>query len=156
MIAEWIATCGGIGYVTRMPGTVASGVACVSAWILRTLVLSSQGLLFITAPLLFLGLWASNVLQSQRQEHDPAYIVIDEWVAVWGLCAGVPLVVSYFVFAFLLFRVLDILKPWPVRWAERRFHGGLGIMLDDIVAALYSVALLAVAVRVVAGIIGPG
>jgi phosphatidylglycerophosphatase A len=75
-------------------------------------------------------------------KHDPGFIVIDEVAAQWLTLLGVPLDWRWFAAAFLLFRLFDITKPWPARTIERRVAGGLGIMLDDVVAALYAVLLL--------------
>lgn len=136
-----IATCGGLGYVSSMPGTIASGVAAASCWVLRTSGVSGTGVSLLTAGLLFAGLWASAGMIHELQESDPSCVVIDEWVAVWGLCAGLPVTPAYYISAFLLFRVFDILKPWPVSYAET-LPGVWGVMADDLVAALMSGALI--------------
>ena len=73
---------------------------------------------------------------------DPGGIVWDEIVGFCLCVVMVPQHWAWWLAAFLAFRVFDILKPWPVRWAERRFKGGLGIMADDIVAAVYAMILL--------------
>ena len=74
--------------------------------------------------------------------HDPGFIVIDEIAAQWLVLLAAPLDWRFYGAAFLLFRLFDITKPWPARLVERRVAGGLGIMLDDIVAALYALLLL--------------
>ncbi len=71
-----------------------------------------------------------------------ALAVIDEIAAQWLVLLAAPLDWRWYAAAFLLFRVFDILKPWPIRWIERRVPGGLGIMVDDIGAAIYAVVLL--------------
>ena len=68
--------------------------------------------------------------------------MIDEVVGQWLVLVPAPLDPLAYAVAFVLFRTFDIWKPWPVRWAERRVKGGLGIMLDDLLAAVYAVALL--------------
>ena len=73
---------------------------------------------------------------------DPRFVVIDEIAAQWLVLLAAPLDPRAYAAAFLLFRVFDILKPWPIRWIERRVPGGLGIMVDDIGAAIYAVVLL--------------
>ena len=65
-------------------------------------------------------------------------------VAYWLTVAFLPVSWPWWLGAFVLFRFFDILKPWPVNWAERRFSDGLGIMLDDIFAALYAMAILGI------------
>ncbi|MDT8439535.1 MAG: phosphatidylglycerophosphatase A [Wenzhouxiangellaceae bacterium] len=74
--------------------------------------------------------------------HDHGGIVIDEIAAIWLVLALMPADWRWWLAAFVLFRVFDVLKPWPIGWLDRRVHGGLGIMLDDLVAALFALALL--------------
>jgi phosphatidylglycerophosphatase A len=79
--------------------------------------------------------------------HDPGNIVWDEMVGFWLTVALVPVTWSWWLAAFVAFRFFDILKPWPIRQLDRHIKGGLGIMLDDIVAALYALLLLALLQR---------
>lgn len=74
--------------------------------------------------------------------HDPGAIVWDEMVALWAVLALSPPGWGWWLAAFVLFRAFDILKPWPIRALERRVGGGLGIMLDDLLAGVYAVAVL--------------
>jgi phosphatidylglycerophosphatase A len=74
--------------------------------------------------------------------QDPGFIVVDEVAALWLVLAVAPLDWRAYAAAFVLFRVFDITKPWPAHAIERRVKGGLGIMLDDIVVALYAALLL--------------
>jgi phosphatidylglycerophosphatase A len=69
-------------------------------------------------------------------------VVIDEVVGLWLVLAVAPLDPVYYGLGFALFRLFDIFKPWPVSWVERRFGGGIGIMADDVVAAVYAGAIL--------------
>ena len=93
--------------------------------------------------LLFIaGIRICDVASKQVGQHDPGGIVWDEMVAYWLAAAFVPLHWAWLLAAFVLFRVFDIFKPWPIGWVEKRFGGGLGIMLDDIVAAVYAMAIL--------------
>jgi len=75
---------------------------------------------------------------------DPGAIVIDEVAAQWLVLLPVPLDPLSYAVAFLLFRLFDIWKPWPVGWLDRRVHGGLGIMLDDLLAAVYAVLVFSI------------
>jgi phosphatidylglycerophosphatase A len=70
--------------------------------------------------------------------------VIDEVAGQWLVLVAVPLDPLAYALALLLFRIFDIWKPWPVRWADRHVKGGLGIMLDDLLAAVYAVLVLSV------------
>jgi len=89
-----------------------------------------------------LGVWASARVAAASGVEDPRFVVIDEIAAQWLVLLAAPLDPRGYAAAFLLFRVFDILKPWPIRWIERRVRGGLGIMVDDIGAAIYAVVLL--------------
>ena len=76
---------------------------------------------------------------------DPSWIVVDEVVGMWIAAAAAPLSLLWFGIAFLLFRFFDILKPWPVGWADRKVGGGMGVMLDDVFAGLYAAVIILVA-----------
>ena len=95
------------------------------------------------------GCWASERVARESGQYDPGFIVIDEVAAQWLVLVALyywlgPLDWRAYLAAFLLFRVFDIMKPWPARLVERRVKGGLGIMLDDIVAAIYAVAVVSI------------
>ena len=79
--------------------------------------------------------------------------MIDEVAGQWLVLVAAPLDPLAYAVAFLLFRIFDIWKPWPVRWADCRVKGGLGIMLDDLLAAVYAVAALSV-LLVIGGVSG--
>lgn len=102
-------------------------------------------LLLLIVGLFAIGTWASGYGIEHYQREDPKQVVIDEVVGV-----GFPFLVAepsilYIVLAFVLFRAFDILKPWPIRWAERAFPGAWGVMLDDVVAGIIAMlALLAI------------
>jgi phosphatidylglycerophosphatase A len=95
------------------------------------------------------GIHLCDISARRLGQHDPGGIVWDEMVAYWLTVAFLPLSWPWWLAAFALFRFFDILKPWPIRLVEKRFSGGLGIMLDDIVAAVYAMVILAVAARFV-------
>ncbi len=74
--------------------------------------------------------------------HDHGAIVWDEWVGLWAILVLLPFSVDAWLLAFLLFRFFDIAKPWPIGWLDRHLHGGLGIMADDILAAVFAILAL--------------
>ena len=84
------------------------------------------------------GWWASNVYLQHFGGEDPGPVVIDEVAGQWLTLAAVAPDPVLFVVGFGLFRLVDIYKPWPVSWADQKVKAGLGIMLDDILAALYA------------------
>jgi len=148
MIAQ-IATGFGIGRVPYAPGTVAS----LTAIIIAIPVLYFFGwpvLLVVAAVTALAGLWVSDAFAVETGVIDPQECVIDEFAGQWLACAlaglGAALegeamtVVSYFL-AFILFRLFDVAKPWPVSKAEA-LQGGIGIMADDVVAGLIAGAVV--------------
>ena len=88
-----------------------------------------------------IGIIASNHYMASTGTHDPGEIVIDEVAGVFLLLAFMAPTWQCYVVAFILFRAFDILKPWPVSWADKKLAGGLGVMLDDMLAGLYPVVL---------------
>lgn len=140
--ARLIATLFGIGRARYAPGTVASAVSLPFAWLLAY----SGGrfvLLFLAILVLAIGAWASEIYAAQAGTVDPCECVIDELAGQWIACAFAPVSLLGYALAFVLFRTFDIWKPWPIRHAER-LHGGLGIMMDDVVAAVMAGAILVV------------
>jgi phosphatidylglycerophosphatase A len=130
------------------PGTWGSLAALPCAWAIAV-VAGPLGLAVATALAFALGCWAAGAAARIAGQHDPGWIVIDEVAAQWLVLAVLyhwlgPLGWRAYLAAFLLFRVFDILKPWPARLIERRVAGGPGIMLDDIVAALYALLVLVI------------
>lgn len=88
------------------------------------------------------GWWASSVYVRRTGTEDPGEVVIDEVAGQWITLLAAPLDPLSYAMAFFLFRAFDIWKPWPVGWADRRIGGGLGIMLDDILAGAYCLGLM--------------
>jgi len=98
---------------------------------------------WLALALLFgLGVYLCETASRALGRADPGGIVWDEMVGYWLAVALVPVSWAWWLAAFLLFRVFDIWKPWPIRQLERRVGGGLGVMLDDAVAAGYVLLLL--------------
>ena len=104
-----------------------------------------QGLLIIALLGYGLGHWASHVWISQGDDKDPSAVVIDEAVGIWLTLIAAPLTPLGIALAFGLFRLFDILKPWPVSWADKSLGGATGIMLDDVLAGLWAALILAAA-----------
>lgn len=90
------------------------------------------------------GVISSHVADKEFGQKDSSKIVIDEFVGYLVSIAFLPLTFGYLISAFFLFRFFDILKPIPIRNIERRFHGGLGVMLDDIAAGIFTNIILQV------------
>ena len=139
-IYHFIALGFGSGLFKKGPGTAGSLAAIPIFYFLLNLPSLLQWLFVIT--LFFIGLYSSNKVIAVIDQKDPSFIVIDEIVAVLFLFILIQLNIKFLVFAFILFRVFDIFKPFPVSWAENYFKGGLGIMMDDIIAALLSLLVI--------------
>ena len=137
LIATWF----GAGLLPGMPGTWGSLAALPCAWAIRTLA-GSAGLATAAGLAFAAGCWAAARVTRASGRVDPGFIVIDEVAAQWLVLLAAPLDWQAYAAAFLLFRLFDIAKPWPIRGIERGVKGGLGIMLDDIAAALYVLVLL--------------
>ena len=134
-----LATLGPVGFLQPAPGTWGSAAAVVLAAILAML---SPWLLEIATLLVcLLGVLAAGRYQTVTSRLDAPEIVIDEVAGQWIALLAVPLDLRWFLLAFLLFRLFDIVKPGPVRMAEN-LPGGIGVMADDIVAGMLAAACL--------------
>lgn len=149
----WIASGFGGGLSPLAPGTVGSLMALLPYLALRAYgpwaVLIGCVLAFV------LGVFAADWVIAHIAREDPGVVVMDEWVGMWitllpatawwpAIGFAPPLWVELLI-GFLLFRVLDIVKPWPASWADGKLHGGFGAMLDDAIAGLYGALLMAFA-----------
>jgi phosphatidylglycerophosphatase A len=135
----------GSGLSRFAPGTMGTLAAIPFAVLLKNLPVA--GFWILLCFLFVVGVFLCDVSSKRLGQHDPGGIVWDEMVAYWLTVAFIPFSWPWWVLAFVLFRFFDIVKPWPIRRVERRFGGGLGIMLDDIVAALYAMLFLYLAQR---------
>lgn len=131
----------GLGLSPRAPGTVGTLLAFPLAWFLHDVALNWQ--IGVAAVMFVAGIWICDNSSRRIGLHDPGGIVWDEVCAMYITLLAAPFTVTAWILAFLLFRIFDIVKPWPIRELDHRMSGGLGIMLDDLVAALYAVILLA-------------
>ena len=87
-----------------------------------------------------IGIWASDVTGRALGVADHGGIVIDEIAAFLLVLAFSPATFAWWLTAFVLFRLFDIFKPWPIRWADQNIKGGFGVMFDDLLAAGFSIA----------------
>ncbi len=133
----------GCGYARRAPGTVGSVGALPFAWGIQAT--GVEWALPLASLVVFLaGVWlAGRHLQSLGAEGgDPQWIVLDEVAGVWLAVSLLDPSWASYALGFLLFRLLDIWKPWPIGWVDRSVKGGLGVMLDDYLAGLFAALLL--------------
>jgi phosphatidylglycerophosphatase A len=141
--AALLATWFGVGLIPIAPGTWGSLAALPFAWAIRSL-WGATGFAIAIAIVFFVGWWAAATVSKASVVRDPGFVVIDEVAGQWLVLLAVPRDPLAWVLAFLLFRIFDIWKPWPVRWADREITGGLGVMLDDLLAAVYAALVLSV------------
>jgi phosphatidylglycerophosphatase A len=134
----------GAGLAPRAPGTAGSAVGLVAAWWLLELPWPWQ--LGLLAAAIAAGVHVCGESARRLGRHDDPGIVFDEIAGMLGTALAVPeRSVSWLALAFVLFRIFDIVKPWPIRDVDHRLGGGLGIMLDDLMAAGYAAGCLAIA-----------
>ncbi len=134
-IIKYIATVGFIGYMPFAPGTWGSALAMLIFILFKPSLYANIIFLSLLIPI---GIFASGKAETILCEKDPKQIVIDE-VAGYALSVlSLPANLSIYFMAFLLFRFFDILKPPPIRFLESKVPGGTGIMLDDLIAAIYT------------------
>ena len=141
-LSEWLATCFKIGYLPIAPGTWGSLVAIIGWW-LWLQYLDPLVFIVLIIAIFAIGVFATNTIIDHTGEKDPSRVIIDEVAGQWLGLLILPDGMLYIAGAFLLFRFLDILKPWPIRQMEQ-FPKGWGVMLDDVLAGLLTLGLIQV------------
>ena len=127
----------GAGLSPKAPGTLGTLVAIpLYGWIAAQTSLTAY--LGVTLALFLAGIWICSRCERIIGVEDHSGIVWDEIVGFFITMIAVPFSIKTVIAGFLLFRLFDIWKPWPIRLLDRRLHGGLGIMLDDVLAGFYA------------------
>jgi len=142
---RWLTTGFGSGYAPVAPGTAGSAVGLLLFWPLAALPVPWQ--IGACAVLFVVGALASTQVARALGRKDPGLIVVDEIVGMWVTLVGLPFTPAVALAGFVLFRVMDVWKPWPVRSLER-LPDGWGVMADDVAAGVYAHLLLRVALLV--------
>lgn len=132
----------GSGMFSKMPGTMGT-IAAIPLWFLFAFIPNLPYgdwiywlIMFIT---FIFGCYLCDKTSKDTKTHDSGHIVWDEFVGMWMTLFFIPhITVLWILAAFLLFRLFDIIKPWPIRWFDQRIHGGIGIMIDDVIAGIFS------------------
>jgi phosphatidylglycerophosphatase A len=130
----------GSGLSPRAPGTVGTLVAVPLYWLVADWGLVAYTAFVVAAAVL--GVWICDAASRQLGVHDHPGIVWDEFVGYWITLWGMPVDWVWMVAGFAVFRVLDIAKPWPIGHLDRQVAGGLGIMLDDMLAGVMACGTL--------------
>jgi len=147
--AVWLATAGPLGYAPIAPGTAGSAAGIAIYLLTSHWPLPAQGALAVGVTAV--GVWAATIAARHFDRTDPSHVVIDEVAGQLVTMLGTGAGWKGALVGFLLFRAFDIAKPWPANRLEA-LHGGLGIMADDLMAALYSCAILHVVIWLVPGL----
>lgn len=138
----FVATCAYIGFAPVAPGTFGSAAGLLVYAALRQA--SSTALdLAVIVVLFAAGVWSAGVAERELKNTDPGPVVLDEVVGMLITLALVPVNLTGAIVGFIVFRILDVVKPWPSARFEA-LHGGLGIMADDAMAAVYGNLLMRV------------
>jgi phosphatidylglycerophosphatase A len=135
----------GAGAVPKVPGTAGTLVAVPVYWLIQGL--GPLGYLLVVASGFLAGVYLCDRTSRDLGVHDHTGIVWDEMLGFLVTMWWAPTGWIWVLLGFLLFRIFDILKPWPIGWLDRRVPGGLGIMLDDVLAGIFALAALQLLVR---------
>lgn len=141
---NWLAFGFGVGLIPLAPGTAGALLAIPFYLLLQPLLVAWSGWLYVgaVAVAFMAGVMVCARAAESIAAHDHPGIVWDEMVGMWVTLCLVPFSWSALLVGFLLFRLLDIVKPWPISLLDRRVGGGLGIMLDDVVAGIFANLML--------------
>lgn len=139
-VHHWIAFGFGAGLAPQAPGTFGTLAAVPLYWLLSPLPLGAY--LLVLAALFGLGIWACGRTARDLGGQDPGAIVWDEVVGYLAAMTAAPAGWPSVLAGFVLFRLFDIWKPWPIRWLDQHVKGGLGIMLDDLAAGALTWVIL--------------
>ncbi|TDB45254.1 phosphatidylglycerophosphatase A [Photorhabdus luminescens] len=136
-----LATGFGSGLSPVVPGTMGSAAA-IPFWLL--LIQLPEWICWLVIIVgMFCGIVICQRTSDDMKVHDHGSIVWDEFIGTWITLMAIPVVSWQWVLTgFIVFRILDMWKPWPIRWFDRYVHGGLGIMLDDIIAGVFSFVIV--------------
>lgn len=139
---NWLALGFGSGLARRAPGTFGTLAALPLLPLFSWMVLPWSGLVLVATALA--GIFICGHAARSMKLDDPGCVVWDEMVGLWLTLFALPLDPVSIVGGFLLFRLFDIVKPWPISWCDRNIKGGAGIMVDDLVAGLLAALVLRV------------
>jgi phosphatidylglycerophosphatase A len=130
----------GSGLAPFAPGTFGTLAAIPVYWLIQDLTLPLYVLWLVVT--FALGVYWCDRSSRRLGVHDHGGIVWDEMVGYWITMLLAPTGLVWIVIGFVLFRIFDVLKPWPINWLDRRVGGGFGIMIDDVLAGVYALIVL--------------
>lgn len=133
------------GFFPVAPGTVGSAVGLLLVWMMKDL--SWGWLAGASIALLVIGIWGAGETCQILKKKDASQVVIDEIVGMMITMIGIPVTPYWLVIGFLVFRLLDIVKPAPAKHFDEKVAGGFGVMMDDVIAGIYGNLLLHLMIR---------
>ncbi len=141
----FIATGFGTGKLPKAPGTWGTLVALPIHFLIYRLPLPTY--FYILAGIFLLAVFTAGSAEKILDYADPGCVVIDEIIGMLIGLINAPLNPFIWLAAFGIFRFFDILKPWPIGFIDQRLHGGLGIVLDDVMAGIYTLVIIQIIIR---------
>ena len=143
----------GIGKIGKIPGSLASLATTIFLFLLLHILYISPNIVLISVIIIFfISLYAVNIFIKDLENKDPKEVVIDEFIGqsiplcLYEVAHNVPRetgeILKFYFIMFILFRIFDITKPFPVSYYEKNFKNSLGVIMDDVCAGLYVVAIL--------------
>ena len=136
-ISYYVAVGFGVGFIQYMPGTLGTLLIGIPSYILICELATNYYTIIVFLGIL-LGIWVCSLAERILNIPDDPAIVWDEVCGYWLTMLGMPLNITSVLAGFFAFRFFDILKPWPINIVQQKVHNGVGIMLDDMLAALYA------------------
>jgi phosphatidylglycerophosphatase A len=130
----------GSGLAPKAPGTFGTLAAVPIVWGMQGLSITNY--LLVTLIAFIVGIWICQQSAEWLQMEDPSAVVWDEIVGYMVTMIAAPQGWEWLVLGFILFRIFDIWKPWPIKWADQKLHGGFGIMVDDVIAGVFALILI--------------
>lgn len=137
---RWISSALGLGFLPKAPGTFGTLAGLPLWWLLGDLTPWLYGVALVGV--IAAASWVSGMADKELGGHDNQEIVIDEVVGLLCTAFAVPFGVWTGLAAFVLFRLFDIWKPFPIRWLDRHVSGGFGVVIDDVLAGVWACGLL--------------
>jgi len=144
--ANFMALGGGLGLAPKAPGTFGT---LLGIPLLLLMPVNLWAYLGCVVVLFAVGVWCCDVCAKDLGVHDHPGIVWDEVVGYLITMMAVPRTLWWILAGFIAFRIFDIFKPWPISWVDRQVEGGMGIMLDDVLAALFAVVVMQIGLALI-------
>lgn len=143
-VANFFALGFGLGLAPKAPGTFGT---LLGLPLLMVMPAQLGSYLLVVLVLFAFGVWCCDVCTRYLGVHDHGAIVWDEVVGYLITMVALPVSWPWMLAGFVVFRFFDIIKPWPISWLDRRVHGGLGIMVDDVLAGVFAAITLQLVYR---------